>query len=643
MTFQQFAYNNVIRNSRVYFAFFLASIFSVMVFFVYSMLMFHPNIEDQFLRDIAFGGMLMAEIVLSIFTLFFLFYSMNAFIQARSQEFGILLNLGMEKRQLYRLIFLETMLLGFISIAVGIFFGYSFSKFFFMIIREMFLLDSLPLYLSWKPFALTILVFLFLYVTISVSSVMFLGKSDIIRLIRGYGKNNDQADYRKWRAVLGIVLLITAYGLVIYSTFYMHLYVSFIIIFLALLGTYFFYTDSILFVLSHARKKKKHYWKPFRLIAFAETPIKVKENAQMFFVVTIVSTVAFLSVGVVTSFTSFTAQYREMNPVSLFYASEWDNPDEEEHITSITQELQQEGLSYELVTFQVPKQTSSSSNETVSLIKESELNSLAIALNSPLINLLPGEALKVPNVQEDNQDKGAVEGKQTVLEESNIPLLIMGTYKEWALPPTALNGHAFIISDEDFALLTEPLEGSTLAASTSRFYAFHVSEWLRTKDIGMELDQAMSESLVSGDNRNAFYFANPGMNYSIIRATFSLLLFTGLLVAAVLILAAGSFVYFKLYTDLERDKRQYDVLKRMGVTNKELKKIVNRQLVPQFFLPWGLATLHSTFSFLFLQAFWEDLAAVSIVKEMALVLVAFTIIELVYFYLIRWRYLAHIQ
>ena len=153
----------------------------------------------------------------------------------------------------------------------------------------------------------------------------------------------------------------------------------------------------------------------------------------------------------------------------------------------------------------------------------------------------------------------------------------------------------------------------------------------------------MSESIVSGKNNNFFYFSNPGLNYSIIRATFSLLLFTGLLVAAVLILAAGSFVYFKLYTDLERDKRQYDVLKRMGITNKELKKIVNRQLVPQFFLPWGLATLHSTFSFIFLQAFWVDLAAVSIVTEMLLVLVAFTIIELVYFYLIRWRYLAHIQ
>ena len=144
----KFAYHNVIRNSRIYAAFFLASSFSVMVFFVYTMLMFHPKVEDQFLRDIAFGGMLIAEIILIIFTLFFLFYSMSAFIQARSHEFGVLLNLGMQKQQLGRMIFIETMLLGLISVTVGIFFGFSFSKFFFMVIRELFLLDSLPLYVT---------------------------------------------------------------------------------------------------------------------------------------------------------------------------------------------------------------------------------------------------------------------------------------------------------------------------------------------------------------------------------------------------------------------------------------------------------------------------------------------------------------
>ena len=52
-------------------------------------------------------GMGVAEIILYIFTVFFLFYSMRAFLQARSKEFGILLHLGMAKRQLNRLIFIR--------------------------------------------------------------------------------------------------------------------------------------------------------------------------------------------------------------------------------------------------------------------------------------------------------------------------------------------------------------------------------------------------------------------------------------------------------------------------------------------------------------------------------------------------------
>ncbi|MGB3103100.1 MAG: ABC transporter permease, partial [Psychrobacillus psychrotolerans] len=604
MTFQQFAYHNVIRNARVYAAFLLASIFSVLVFFVYSMLMFHPNIEDQFLQNIAFGGMFIAQVILIIFTLFFLFYSMSAFLQARSHEFGVLLNLGMDKRQLNRMIFLETLILGVVSTSVGIFFGFAFSKFFFMVIREMFLLDSLPLYMSWKPFTLTILVFLSLYIIISFGSSVFIRKKNIIQLLKGYSKQNEQENYSKGRAVLGLLLLLTAYSLVIFSLFQLKVYLSVVIIILAFIGTYLFYTDSILYILGVIRKRKNLYWHSFRLIAFAEASIKIRENARMFFIVTLVSTLAFLSVGVVTSFTSFTAQYREMNPISIFYTSNWDNPFEEEHVMKLSQELQKEGLSYELVKFTVKKQTSSNLRSRVNLIKESEVNSLAVALKIPLIDLQNGEALVIPNKREASEEI-RTEDEQTVLEESNVPIQIKGVYKQVIFPSLALGDKSLIISDEDYGLITEPLYGHGLRESNITYYAFHVSEWLRTKDVGTDLDRIMTQSMgTSNTNPNSFYFSNPGLNYSLIQATFSLLLFTGLLVAAVLLLAAGSFVYFKLYTDLERDKKQYDVLRRMGVTDRELVKIVNRQLIPQFFLPWGLAMVHSTFSFMFLQAFW---------------------------------------
>ncbi|WP_236610098.1 FtsX-like permease family protein [Planococcus halocryophilus] len=115
------------------------------------------------------------------------------------------------------------------------------------------------------------------------------------------------------------------------------------------------------------------------------------------------------------------------------------------------------------------------------------------------------------------------------------------------------------------------------------------------------------------------------------------------MVAAVFLLAAGSFIYFKLYTGLERDRKQYKLLTRMGMTDKELGKIVNRQLIPQFFLPWIIALLHSAFAFISLQVVWDEFAELSILGEMAIVLGGFTIAQILYFFLIRWRYVAHLQ
>ncbi|MER2000545.1 MAG: ABC transporter permease, partial [Lysinibacillus sp.] len=68
MTFQQFAYRNVFRNFRNYAAFFMASFSSVFVFFLYSMLMFHPEIEDGFLGEASILAMIIAMIILALFS-----------------------------------------------------------------------------------------------------------------------------------------------------------------------------------------------------------------------------------------------------------------------------------------------------------------------------------------------------------------------------------------------------------------------------------------------------------------------------------------------------------------------------------------------------------------------------------------------
>ena len=71
----------------------------------------------------------------------------------------------------------------------GLFFGYMFSKFFFMIVREIVLLPALPLYFSWEPFALTIGAFMSLFIIISFVAPVFIRTGEVADLIQGDAGN----------------------------------------------------------------------------------------------------------------------------------------------------------------------------------------------------------------------------------------------------------------------------------------------------------------------------------------------------------------------------------------------------------------------------------------------------------------------
>ena len=641
MTFRQFAYRNVVRNRRIYAAFFMASVFSVMVFFLYSMLLFHPSIENRFIQEIAITGMGAAEIILYIFTVFFLFYSMRAFLQARSKEFGILLHLGMAKRQLNRLIFTETMFIGMMSIATGTFLGFMFSKFFFMIVREIVLLPALPLYFSWQPFALTIGAFMSLFIIISFVAPVFIRTGEVADLIQGEAGNQGAYGYSKSRGYLGLLFLGAAYLIAASTMSSVVIGLLFFLPPLAMIGTYYFFTDSLPLLLHQIRKRKRLYWNHFWLLSISEGVVRLRENARMFFIVTMVSTIAFMSVGLLASLSSFASQYREMHPLGLIYKSEPDNELERQHIEQLVNELDADKIDYSVIRFQVLEQTSSYTKNPVAILKLSTINMLALSFGYPEVDLEVGEALFLPpSVSAYDQLNNRT--VRTFLEESKVMVNIDGAYPYHLFSSYSIALNAIILNDADYdkvfnTVFTEELNSFT-------YYAFNVPNWQETKDIGLSIDATDTESILAGMPEDLPYsFVNPGLNYSVIRTTFSLLLFIGLLLAAVFFLAAGSFIYFRLYTSLERDRKQFDVLRRMGITDREFKKIINRQLIPQFFFPWGVAFVHSSFAFLALQVIWDALAEISIVKELVLVLAGFTLMQICYFYLIRWRYLAHIK
>nr|WP_106780929.1 FtsX-like permease family protein [Lysinibacillus timonensis] len=642
MTFHQFAYNNVVRNIRIYAAFFLASLFSVFVFFIYSMLMFHPEIEDGFLGNVSIVGMIIAEIILVVFSWFFIFYSMKAFLEARSKEIAILLHLGMEKKQLNRLIFLETLLIGTVSIVIGVLFGYIFSRFFFMIVREILMLEELPLYLSWEPFVLTFTVYLSAFILISIFSSNFTPDNRLVHLVKGRRKRKDQYSYSIYKAIIGIVLIVTGYILALLTSRMTIISFAFLIVILITIGTYLFFTDTTQLIIDRIRNRKHYYWKNYKMLSVAEQSLVLKNNAKMFFVVTMVTALAFLCVGVLGALSSYTSQYDKMNPLGLIYKGHIDNPYEKGHITSLINQLQEKGLSYHMSKLEVKKQTSSYTQFEVEVFRESDINRLLLSYGYPMVRLDSGEAMFIP-YSKDSIKQLSNTTVETVLLENNVTVTIDKVYPKLIFPSSIISLNSIIISDEDFVLLKNPYRGHPDVEPGYHLFTFDIPQWIETTEIGLSISYMVSKEYLKDEYHLPYYFVNAGLDYSYILSTYSLFTLVGLLVAAVFLLAAGSFIYFKLHTNLEHEKKKFDVLKRMGLTDQELKKLVNSHLVPQFFLPWGVAFVHSLFAFITLQNLLKNMASISIVKELVLAFAFLIMLQVIYFYLIRWRYIVHVR
>ncbi|MCH7322840.1 ABC transporter permease [Solibacillus sp. MA9] len=643
VTFLQFAYRNVFRNFRNYAAFFMATFFSVFVFFIYSMLMFHPEIESGFLGEVSIAGMVFAEIILVLFSWFFIYYSLRAFLEARSKEFAILLQLGMSRHQLGKLIFIETMTIGLFSCLLGIVFGFAFSNFFFMIVREILNLSALPMYFSWEPFVLTLFVYLSAFVIISTISMMFIPDLKIRDLIRGQQSIEIEQSYSKCKAILGIVLIVVGYSLALLTTKSSIFTYTLLIPIFVTFGTYYFFSDTTLLVIDRIKRRKHVYWKQSRMVLIADQVQVLRVNSRMFFVVTLVSTLAFLTVGVLSAMSSYTSQYDKINPIGIIYKGEIDNPYEIEHVLSIIKDLEQNGISYHMTRFSVVRQTSTFTSNPVEVFRETDVNHLLFSYKYPLVSLNSGEAMFIP-YSEDSIKELRETVVHTTLKENNVALTINSVYPQMFFPAAMISSNSIIISDEDFEKLVNEFERAPDVEPGYHLFTFDIPNWNETEFVGLGIQQMVASEYVLNRNYSLpFYFENAGLNYSYILATYSLLTLVGILVVAVFLLASGSFVYFKIYANLDREKKQFNTLKRIGLTDKEMNRIVTRNLVIQFFLPWGLALMHSAFAFYVVQMVLNDYMNLSIAKEVVFSFTSFIFIQIVYFFLIRWRYISHIS
>ncbi len=325
MTFRQFAFNNIFRNKRTYAAHFLSSAFSIMIFFTYALLLFHPDLQGELKSTSAtisaYGtmGFTISQGLIFVFSFFFILYSVSSFLKTRKKEFGILMMQGMSMRQFKKLLLIENMLIGFGSICIGIFIGLIFSKLVLLISASVLMINNgLPFYTPVKAVLLTIITFLFLFFIVSLFTFKMVKITELVELIRAEEKPKPEP---KSSILLSLLSLISiGYGY--FSVFRFISSSSFTTlgmgVLLVIIGTYFLYTQCSVYILHLAKRRESFFLKRTNILTISELIYRMKDNATMFFIVSIVSAVAFTAIGTTAAIGSKDL-VRMTNPYTFLY------------------------------------------------------------------------------------------------------------------------------------------------------------------------------------------------------------------------------------------------------------------------------------------------------------------------------------
>ncbi|MGE5704027.1 MAG: ABC transporter permease [Clostridia bacterium] len=625
MTFWQLACNNVLRNKRTYAAYFLSSSFSAMVFFVYGMFIYHPEIEHAPLRELVVGGMQVAEFITYVFSFFFVLYSVGAFLKSRKREFGILLMHGMSQGQLNKMVFLENMMIGLASIMTGIGSGLVCSKLILLVGSSILSMPQLSFYLPWKAMFMTASAFVALFLVISMCTTFFVRGSKLIDLLQGSVKPKKEPKASLLLSLLSAGLIGTGYYLSLTTTAETIGARLIPVVFMVVVGTYFFYTQLSVYAIRLLKRQRTFFWHRTNLITLSVLGYRIKDNARMFFLVTIVSTVAFCAVGTLASSASLERQVRDRTPFTLNYVA----LSNKMHLSTLPGEIEQglknDNISYTKVTATVKYQTSQQTENRVGLVKQSDFNRLAQVLGYKQVNLATTEARFIPESPYSMADYDNLK-REVTFQESHMTVYADGRVDRSVFPVFAIGFNALVVSDEVFdAIGPSPNEDT--------FIGYNVVDWKKTEKLGDYLARKQANPELKE------YFSAFASELKLMQQTSGAMLFIGVLVGAVFFIAAGSFLYFRLYTDLEHDQRQYEAISKIGLTDKELNQIVTRQLVLLFFVPIMTAIVHSGFAFAALQSVIYYPIAIHTIS----VLASFLFVQVLYFLLIRSRYLRHVR
>lgn len=655
--YSKFALNNLVKNKRFIVPYVLSTIFTIMSFYILSSLAFGDNLNklpngiDATKQVLSLG-----IIVIAIFSTIFLFYTYSFLVKRRVKEFGLYSVLGMTKKQIAKILVLETIFIAVTTIVLGIGLGIIFDKLMLLVLLKLFS-AGVSFGFSITPIAIVFSVLLFggIFFLLLLYTVIKIARLRIVALLKDENKGEKEPKSRWILAIIGLALI--GYGYYTAQTVQnpiKALTVFFFAVVAVIIGTYLVFMAVSITVLKIMKNNKNFYYKPKNFISVSGLLYRMKRNAVGLANICILSTMVLVTMGSTSAlYAGMEKSYNERFPRQLMIAGYHSTSDKLKEIENNVK------LSAKEAGTEVQDLVSYNSLPMVGRLIEDKFNFEA-NLGVDLANVRMVVVLQL-------KDYNKFANKNKTLESNEIFLHVdkKGEYNHQTISlngleykvkeklaefPGTIGSDSANIMDTYYVIVKDNKEAEKIAAKLAEKYAELNKQDAAKRGISIETgtptlqnyvafnikdttkEAKVIESFKKLEKQSGIEIEGKEENKITFRGVFASFLFIGVFISFIFVISQVVIMYYKQISEGYEDKGNFEIMRKVGITDKQIKQSIRSQVLLIFFSPLIIATLHTIVAYPFI----EKILRLFLITDNSIFLqaLAVTIVVFAIFYLI---------
>ena len=608
------AKTNLSNNKPFYIPYIISSIITVAMLYMMSFLS-----DNKGLNKIMGADRLGVGIIV-IFSYIFLFYTNSFIIKRRKKEIGVYNILGMEKRHLSKVLFVETIYSAIISLVCGIIVGIAFSKFILMVLYGIIgIHKTVEFFVNIHGIILCVVSFGILFLLTFLYNFMQIKLANPIELLRGTSVGEREPKTKILMTIIGVVCLAIAYYIAITTENPLNvLTLFFVAVLLVIIGTFALFTAGSIALLKLLRNNKKFYYNKRHFMAVSGMLYRMKQNAAGLASICILSTMVLVVISTTVSMyvgiqDELMARYPNDVCVTVDYNSVIDKSSEIEK--AIFDEIDsaevknKKAFSYLSVfvgqkgdNFTTDKEHLSFQNSYLFyILSKDDFIKRDNSFKDKIGNISKGEAVVVLNKKYDKKDI-KIFGKNYKVNKSFEHMEDNDLYMI-----STLNGLGYIILDNDESVqelydMQEKMLGKGANYYTNKIrFDFKSGNKKQKAAAYKKIDNAVKKYFKENKNDkkeiSSYWVESRQENEQNFYLLYGGLFFLGIFLGTMFLMVTVMIIFYKQITEGYDDRERYQILEKVGMSSREVKDTIKSQIRIVFVLPIFAAAVHVTAAF----------------------------------------------